>query len=326
MGTRYNQLTLEDRDQIALLKVQGKSAREIGRILGRHHTTIIREMSRNGSRRRQLYTSHKADENAKVRKRLSSQRDRLKSLLIREYVEEHLKKRWSPEQIAGRLTLEFPHLSISHEAIYQYIYKESPRFIACLPRRYKKRHKRGWSRKLRRCHIRNRTGIEERPSSIQERLEIGHWEADLAVSSRSRTSLNVLCERRSRYVMITKLKDKTARFSRESICKRLQGYPQPLRQTITYDNGPENAGHQFVNRHLGTRSYFCRPHHSWEKGTVENTIGLIRRYLPKKTDLSRIRDTYIQIIEKQLNNRPRKCLEFSTPEEVFRHLGGALAR
>jgi len=326
MGTSYKQLGLKEREEISLFRSQGKTARQIGKLLGRHHTTIAREMKRNTSSNQRLYLPHHANEKATRRKQISAQRDRLKDSRIREYVESHLKIGWSPEQIAGRLPLDGSQATISHEAIYQYVYEECPHLIQCLPRRYKKRHGRGWIRKSRKCHIPNRVSIKHRPVNVNKRQEIGHWEADLAISAINKVSIGVLCERRSRYVKITKLKDKTARFSRQAICDRLKDYPPRLRKTITYDNGPENTDHQFVNRILGTQSYFCRPQHSWEKGTVENTIGLIRRFLPKKTDFAKIRENDIQTIENHLNSRPRKCLGFLTPDEVFNHLGGALPR
>jgi IS30 family transposase len=326
MGREYNQLNLEDRERIAILKAEGKSIRQIGRELGRTHSTIVRELKRNAPPIRQgRYLPHKAHERAKQKKILSGQRQRLKRPLIESYVKYHLKMGWSPEQIAGRLPLDYAGVFISHEAIYQYIYTESPDLIGCLARRHKKRHRKGHPRKYKKCHIPNRISIAERPPEIGERRDVGHWEADLVMSGAGKTALNVLCERRSRYTLITKLPDKTALFTRQAILQRLSDFQPSVRQSITYDNGPENTDHQFLNRLLGTKSYFCRPYHSWEKGTVENTIGLIRRFAPKKTDFATVTDSGAKYIEKRLNSRPRKCLCYQTPSEVLRRLtGGAL--
>lgn len=326
MGTRYNQLNLEDREKIAILRAEGKSARQIGKEIGRPHSTIVRELKRNSPPIRQgQYLPHKAQERARLKKENSGRRDRLKKPLIESYVKYHLKMGWSPEQISGRLPLDYAGSFISHEAIYQYIYQESPDLIGCLARRHKKRHRKGHPRKYKQCHIPNRISITERPPEIQERRDVGHWESDLAVSGVGKTALNVLVERRSRYTLITKLPDKTALFTRQAILQRLTDFKPFVRQSITYDNGPENTNHQFINRLLGSKSYFCQPYHSWEKGTVENTIGLIRRFAPKKTNFEIVSERDVKFIEKRLNSRPRKCLSYQTPSEVLRRLtGGAL--
>jgi transposase, IS30 family len=190
--------------------------------------------------------------------------------------------------------------------------------------RHKKRHSKGHSRKHRRSHIPNRVSLDQRSEAAHKRQEPGHWEGDSVLSSRSLAALNVLVERSTRVVVVTKLKQKTAQLSRQAITKRLQAYPQQWRKTITYDNGSENVQHEIVNKRLGTKSYFCAPYHSWEKGTVENTIGLIRRFLPKRTDFSKVTPSQLTKIEHLLNNRPRKCLDFQTPREVANSLGVAL--
>ncbi len=326
MGRQYNQLNLEDREGIAILKAEGMSIRQIGKELGKSHSTVVRELKRNAPPIRQgKYLPLRAHQRAKQKKVLAGWRPRLKGPLIESYVKYHLIMGWSPEQIAGRLPLDYGGLFISHEAIYQYIYEEAPNLIGYLARRHKKRYCKGHSRKYKKCHIPNRISITERPPDIGERNDVGHWESDLAVSGSGKAALNVLCERRSRYTLITKLPDKTARFNRQAILNRLADFAPSVRQSITYDNGPENTDHQFLNRLLGTKSYFCQPYHSWEKGTVENTIGLVRRFAPKKTDFSLMTENSVKFIEKKLNGRPRKCLSYQTPSEVLHRLtGGAL--
>ncbi len=325
MGRQYNQLNLEDRERIAILKAEGKSIRQIGKDLGKSHSTIVRELKRHVPPRQGKYLPLRAHERARQKKVEAGWRPRLKIPFIESYVKYHLIMGWSPEQIAGRLPLDNARAFISHEAIYQYIYKEAPDLIGYLARRHKKRHRKWHSRKHRRCHIPNRISITERPPEIGERRDIGHWEADLVMSHAGKTALNVLVERRSRYTLITKQPDKTALFTRQAILRRLADFQPVARQSITYDNGSENRDHQFINRHLGTKSYFCQPYHSWEKGTVENTNGLIRRFAPKKTNFALVTEDNVKFIEKRLNSRPRKCLSYQTPSEVLRRLtGGAL--
>jgi IS30 family transposase len=322
MGNKYSQLSLGDRERIAILKAEGRSIREIGKAIGKHHSTVVRELSRYYE---DSYLPLKANKQAELRKKVAGRRARLKNAKIRKYVMKRLKMGWSPEQISGRLSREKPNSSISHEAIYQFVYEASPELIGYLTRRHRTRYKRGTHRKRNYCHIPNRISISERPTEVNERREIGHWETDMVRSGKSKTSLNVLCERVSRYTHITKLKDKTAGFTRHAIHRRLRSYPSFMRRSITYDNGPENTDHQFLDRILGTQAYFCHPYHSWEKGTVENTIGLIRRFMPKMTDFAQVREMDIAMVEKRLNQRPRKCLGYLTPEEVLQKLSGALA-
>jgi len=322
MGKKYSQLSLGDRERIAILRAEGSSIREIGKEIGRHHSTIVREFRRHNEG---SYLPLKAEKAAKLRKKVAGRRTRLKNAKIRKYVMKQLKIGWSPEQISGRLSIEKPDLSISHEAIYQFVYETSPELIGYLARRHRSRYKRGTHRKRNYCHIPNRISISDRPAEVNERSEMGHWETDMVRSGKSKASLNVLCERVSRYTHITKLKDKTASFTRHAIRRRLVDYPSFMRRTITFDNGPENTDHQFLDRILGTQSYFCHPYHSWEKGTVENTIGLIRRFMPKMTDFAHVTEEDIALVEKRLNQRPRKSLGYLTPEEVLQILSGALA-
>lgn len=328
MANPYKQLCLEERDRIAIMKAEGKSFREIGRLLGRDHGTIQRELKRNSAPvYKGCYLPSRANSRAKERKMRSGERSRLKTRQIRTYVETKLRSGWSPEQISGRLPKDFPSRAISHEAIYQYIYVNRMDLVGYLTRRHRKRYAKGHSRKHMDSHIPSRISISERPGVVDRRKEFGHWEADSMISRASKSALNVLVERVSRLTKITKMDQKTARWTRISINRRLARYPQRARMSITYDNGSENTEHLQVNRALNTRSYFCNPFHSWEKGSVENTIGLVRRFIPKKTDIRPIPDTTIRRIEYLLNNRPRKCLAFQTPIEVFGQiLCGAVPR
>jgi IS30 family transposase len=159
---------------------------------------------------------------------------------------------------------------------------------------------------------------------VQKRLEVGHWETDTAVSRKSAVVLQITVERKARYTRLAKLKRRGSHEMSVALTRRLSRYAKAMRLSITYDNGTENTKHLRTNRILGTRSYFCEPYHSWERGTVENTIGLVRRFFPKKTDFATISKSRIQSVERWLNNRPRKCLGFKTPAEVFKAEGVAL--
>jgi len=314
---RYKQLSLFERERIVALVQLGKSYREIGQLLNRNHTTISREIKRNKHVIPDMigYVAQCAQQAYKQRKNHVGQRLRLKNMGLRNFIEEHLKLAWSPEQIAGYLKRQ--KQSISHEAIYQYIYGERRDLIGLLARRHKLHYHKNAFRKRQKSRIPNRVSIDVRGKAIDNRREYGHWESDSIVSSKSVASLNVLVERKSRVVKIQFLPDKKADSTADGIEASLKKIPFSLRKSITYDNGFENINHEKVNKKLGTKSYFCAPYHSWEKGTVENTNGLIRRFIPKKMDLKLVSFNDLLIIEERLNNRPRKCLGFYTPNEVF---------
>jgi len=314
----YKHLSITDRELISILKAQHKPLREIARAVNRDPATISRELKRNAPPvHTGYYLAHKAHQRSEKRKSKAHQRQRLKNDAISAYVREKLSLGWSPEQVSGRLPLEHPSFCISHEAIYQYIYKEHHELIAQLTRSHKKRHKKGHSRKHKKSHIPNRVGIQDRPEDIAQRQHMGHWESDTIVSRQSVAAIMLLVERKTRVSLITKLNQKTALENSQGIIARLQDFPQTLRQSITYDNGSENTEHETVNQQLNTLSFFCNPYHSWEKGSVENTAGLVRRIYPKKTDFAVVPDEDIAATEFLLNNRPRKCLNYFTPLEAM---------
>jgi IS30 family transposase len=319
MGPRYKQLTPRERDLIGIWLAEGHSKADIGRRLGRSTSTISREIARNGPRiRKTSYLPHAAQNRSTRRRRQSYvKRAKMHDEQLRTYVTNRLKKKWSPELIAGRLALDRPHLHISHEAIYQWIYAEGKEYVAYLARKHRKRRKKGVARKGHKYNIPSRVSIDERPEEINRRKEAGHWEVDTAFFHHCHEVLHVMAERKTRYTMLTKLKDIAMRESRSAMLQRHKYTPKYLRKSFTYDNGRENVGHVFVNTGLGSTSYFCHPGRSWEKGTVENTIGVIRRLLPKKTKFSAVSVQRVKIIEDWLNDRPRKCLGFRTPREAY---------
>ena len=204
------------------------------------------------------------------------------------------------------------------------VHTEARHLIPCLVRAYRTRRPRGYSRKHQKTHIPARVSIRQRPPHVLGRRRIGHWETDTMVSRQSLQALQVTVERKTRYARLAQLTRKGAREMSTALTRRLSRYPQGMRRSLTYDNGSENTEHVHTNQVLGTRSYFCEPFHSWERGTVENTIGLVRRFFPKQTDLAHISKNRVQSVERWLNHRPRKCLGFKTPAEVFKAAGVAL--
>lgn len=317
MPKQYNQITADERDKIAVFLAGGFNYSDLARMLGRNRSSIMREIKRNSSKQYYVYTSMHADKRSAERKSKANRHDRLKNDFIREYVHEKLKEQWTPELIAGRLEQDHPGFSISHEAIYQYIYEDAPELKKYLPRSHRVRRKRKVAKANAVNRIPKRIGIDLRPQEANDRTQFGHWEADAVVSRQSLTSVAVLAERVSRLTKLKKIDRNNAESFSNAIIGRLTTVDPDRRRTITYDNGKENMNHQSINASLGTQSFFCNPYHSWEKGSVEQIAGLVRRYLPKKTDFAKVSDDQIAYIENQLNSRPRKCLGFKTPYEVF---------
>jgi IS30 family transposase len=317
----YQHLSHDERDKLAIGINQGRSLRSIAEEIGRAPSTLKRELERNHGPK--IYAPNQAQERAMKRHHLAHKRNRLKSHALRHDVEALIVKGWSPEIISGRLNKKGKHPPISHEAIYQWIYTEAPHLIACLVRQHKQRFPKHHSRKHKKIHIPERVSIQERPAIVESRKQPGHWEADLLVGKGSQ-ALDVIIERTSRFTRLMKINDKTADSSSAALSTMLRHVPEQLRRSITYDNGSENMKHLQLNEQLGISSYFCEPFHSWEKGSVENRNGIIRRFIPKGTDLSTISTQQIQGIENWINDRPMKCLKFQTPAEVYESLGVAL--
>jgi IS30 family transposase len=319
----YKHLSNEERDWIGIWKAEGASLRVIAQRLNRSPCTIGRELKRNGSNPSAVYRPHAAQEAATQRNQQSHRRQRLKQAWIRTRVQEGLRKGWSPELIAGRLGRE--GIRISHEAIYQWIYAEASYLTNYLVRRHGQRWAKGQRGGRLQLGIVNRRSIRERPGVINQRQELGHREADTVLSARSKAVLQIVVERRARYVKLRRLDRKGAAQMRQGLYENLHPFPAFLRRSVTYDNGRENSQHEQINADLGTESYFCEPYHSWEKGTVENTAGLTRRFFPKHTDFAKVSDEAVVRVENWLNQRPRKCLGYRTPEEVLTSEGVALA-
>lgn len=319
MGKGYKHLSPKERDILTVLRSEGKSLRAIARALNRDPGTLSRELKRNAPPIRQgRYLPHKAQARYAARNSERARRPRLKAARLRRYVGQRLAAGWSPELIAGRLRRCTPETTVSHETIYQWIYTDARHHILNLVRAHRRRLRRGYSRKHTKAHIPGRVSIDQRPRVVEPRQQPGHWEADTMVSRQSKAALQVIVERVTRYLKLKRLRSKTANEMRKGLNKMLCRFPKQLLRTITYDNGTENTEHLLVNEKLGTRSYFCTPFHSWERGTAENTIGLVRRKLPKKTDFAKVSNRQVKAIERWVNNRPKRCLNYETPAEVFR--------
>lgn len=324
----YQQLSIEEREQIHSGLWERKSLREIGRELGRNPSTISRELQRNIPGVQRRYVPRLAHQRFTQRIKARGHRPRLKHAVIRAYVIKQLKDEdYSPEQIAGTLPGVHPGHSISPEAIYQFIYAQYRRqgwgmcigedLRMLLKRKHKVRHPKFVPFQEARGPMQHRVFIDERPAEVDARIVIGHWEGDSMVSRQSLVGLNTLVERVTGLVFITKIKDSTAAETARAVIRRLQPLPLKLRQTMTVDNGHENANHEQTAKDLDLKIYFAHPYHSWERGTNENTNGLIRWYLPKRTDFATISDERIREIEHRLNTRPRKRLGWRTPLAVF---------
>ena len=313
-------MSIDEREFIAQLRNEGTGLSGIARQLGRDKGTISRELKRNGAPLYDSYTPCRAQHRSDERRRTASRRERLRDETIRRYVHEKLFAGWAPEQISGRLPLEHRGLSISAEAVYQYIYDAKTEnredLISCLRRSHKKRKQRAVVRRQKRTKIPNRVPIEDRPRSVEDRRTYGHWEGDSMVSRKSAFALNSLTERKSRFIMITRINRKGATETLDAVISRLGAWPHEFRRTLTLDNGTENAKHEIITEGIGIKCYFAHPYASWERGTNENANGLVRWYFPKGTDFAKITDGQIALVENLLNNRPRKCLGFRTPMEV----------
>ena len=323
MGQRYSHLSLEERCRLRGLMEMGLSVSEIARRLGRHRSTIERELARN--RCADGYRPDSAARRAWARKLRGSRI--VRSTRLRGHVEDRLAMGWSPEQIAGRMELDGAEHRVSAESIYRHAYSPVGR-RAGLPRLLAQRKpKRGRRRRngRREPAIPNRTPIHQRPTKAHLRSQFGHWEGDLMHFRCQRDILLTLQERRSRLTLAHRLLSKNANAAAEAIAAELGGLPASARRTITHDNGGEFAQHEAVTDAIGLSAYFCDSHSPWQRGSIENANGRLRRELPRKTALTEYTDADIDDVVWNLNTTPRKCLHYQTPIEAFAaNLGVAL--
>lgn len=321
----HKKIDKKERGVVARMLAQGKKIREIARLLCRSPSTISSEIARNQvwDGERFIYESIVAQEEYEKRKSNAGRRVPLKNKWVYQYTIDHLQLGWSPEQISGRLKREHPLVksrTVGMETIYRYIYDSQnadERLWEYLPRGQKKRRKQK-GRSVHKCHIEARVSISKRLAKVNKRKEFGHFEGDTVEGKRSvGDGIHTEVERVSRILFAQKVNtinsEETIKVQTE-IFSRL---PKPARKSVTLDNGRENHLHIKLNEILNMKTYFCHPYASYERGTNENTNGLLRRYLPKQADFSTLTQEELNEIVSEINNRPRKVLKYQTPQEVF---------
>jgi len=315
----YRQLNAEERSVLAALRTHGLSLAEIGRHLGRHRSTIWREVRRNCAPYDGGYRSRRAHQRAHARRWRSRRNSQFgKAQWAR--VETLLRQEWSPEQVAGYLR-RHGELSISHETIYRHVWRDRQRggslhlHLRCAQKQCRKRYGRNDSR----GRLAGKRMIGERPASIEKRRRLGHWEIDTMMGQslgESSDCILTLVERKTGYVQIGKLAARTVEQASKATLALMRRHPQQFK-TITSDNGTEFHGYAHIEAASAVKFYFANPHHSWERGTNENTNGLIRQYLPKGQSMASLTQSHCDAIATHLNERPRKRHAYRTPNDCF---------
>lgn len=328
--SKYKRLANKERESISRGLAQKRSIREIAREISRSPSTVTREIKRNSGKTgyRAFSASQRARTAAASRKKGKSKIAKQEPL--RRYVLEKLKEEWSPKEISERIKIEYPWdiaMQISHEAIYQYIYI-LPRgeLKQTLIKALRQEHKYRRTQKVgipeeNRGKIANMLSIEERPAEVADRTVPGHWEGDLILGKYKRSALGTLVERTTRYTILVPLGDqKDALSVREAYAEAFKTVPDEMRKTLTYDQGKEMSRHEQFTIDTGIQVFFAHPGSPWERGTNENTNGLIRQYFPKGTDFTQVSEDEIKKVQRKLNDRPRKVLNYYKPNEVFNNL------
>lgn len=327
---KYGRLSETEREEISRGLAQGVGLGVIARVLGRETSTVSREIAKNREGA-EGYRATLAQQRAVRRRRRRAPRLAAEGPL-RDFVLAGLRRHWSPEQIAYRLSVDYPNdatMQISHESIYSYLYV-LPRgilrkeLLECLrrPRTYRRPRSRSQDR---RGQIADMLSIEERPAEVASRTVPGHWEGDLIVGAYGRSAVGTLVERSIRYTLLAPLTGKDAMTVRQAFASEVKTLPQQLRRSMTYDQGKEMAEHKLFTQDTQMIVYFAHPHSPWERGTNENTNGLLRQYFPKGSDLSKIPISELKRVQDELNNRPRKVLNWQTPNEVMAKLMNTVA-
>lgn len=319
-----HRLSFEERERILIGICRGESNAQIARALGRHRSTVGREIARFG--RRHHYRAFQAERRAqKACRRPKSTKLASDPWLLAE-VERRLLDGCSPKQISARLRLDFPddpRMRVSHETIYLSLYVQARgelrrELAKCL--RTGRTHRKPQGRTDRRSKIPDMVMISERPAEVEDRAVPGHWEGDLLMGKANKSQVATLVERSTRFVMLARIDDRSAQNVASVLAERIQTLPGELRRSLTWDQGSELTEHKAFSISSGVPVYFCDPHSPWQRGSNENTNGLLRQYLPKGTDLSGRTQHELDQIADRLNRRPRETLAWFTPAEKLREL------
>jgi IS30 family transposase len=303
-------LTFEERQFLYRLKRKGVSKVEVARLMGRDRSTIYRELGRNSGQRG--YRPKQAQRLADERRLACRRSHKMDEPDVHHYVQEKLEKRWSPDQIAGRVRRDFPRARgrwLSRQTIYDWINGQMPEWHALLRRGGRAPEKRG---KLTDC-----VRIDGRPEAINRRRRYGDWEGDTMVGKGRRSALVTLVERKSGYARIGRVDSMKSDMTMRVAKRRMQDLPPCLSRSMTFDNGKEFAEHRQLTQTLGLNVYFALPYKSWQRGTNENTNGLLRQFFPKGTDFTQISHRQVARVELLLNERPRRRLDYRTPAEIL---------
>lgn len=316
----YTHFTPIERGQIQALRAEGKGMTYIAKQLGRDRTSVWRELRRNATAKG--YDAQRAQQRYHQRRQACRPAQKLDYQPLWHYLIEKMTEGWTPEEVACRLPTDYPddfRMRISHEAIYQAIYRDKRLhfLIKCLAQARPKRRRRGQGKTRRGPVIPNRVGIEHRPEVVEQRGRFGDWEGDLIVGADQQGYLLTLVDRRARLLLSRKVQTKQADEVAQAVIDALYDLPTSWVKTITFDNGTEFAQHETMAEKLPVDIYFAAPYSSYQRGTNENTNGLIRRYLPKGTSFRELSQAHVDHIVEELNNRPRKILGYRTPNEVF---------
>ena len=325
---KYQRITVVEREEISRQIASGNSLRKIAKSLHRAPSSISREIRQSGVIDLTYYRAVFAQgQSNKIRHKLRKNRKLANNIPLRKIVLYYLAKNWSPEQIAKRLIILYPNdmdMRISHETIYSYIYilprgRLKRRLISSLRRSHKYRRKKNTNRRNHGA-IQDYLSIEERPKEVANRIIPGHWEGDLIVGYRNASAIGTLVERTTRMAFLVKLDNQDARVVRKAFAEEFRRVPKGLKRTLTYDQGPEMSQHKLFSKDTKITVYFAHPHSPWERGSNENTNALIRQYFPKGTDFSKIPNNRLKEVQDELNDRPRKTLDWYTPHEKFSEL------
>jgi IS30 family transposase len=312
----YRQLSPEERYMLAALRRQGLNQAEIARSMGRHRSTVCRELRRNSTRSDGRYRASTAQERTNGRRSRSRRNSRFTP---RDFarVEELLGRQWSPEQVAGHLARS-GLLSISHETIYRHVWrdKRAGGLLYTHLRGARKRRRKRYGSYDSRGKLAGKRMISERPEEVEARERVGHWEIDTVIGTGSKDCIVSLVERKSGLLLIGKLKDRTTASLNRRVIHLIRRHDTAF-ETITSDNGTEFHDYQKIEGRTQVTFYFAKPYHSWERGSNENANGLIRQYLPKGTSMAGLSQQLCNAIAHKLNTRPRKRLGFRTPLECF---------